>query len=135
MKFKRKKKIHPPPDITPLIDVVFLLLIFFMISTSFADKPGIKIDLPKANADIIKKENNEVRVYIAKDGNIVVDGRKVGISQLDKIFSDAADLGNQTTVIIKADKYAAHGRVVEVMDNAKEAGITKLAIATEQRKK
>ncbi len=135
MKFRRRNRVHSPPDLTPLIDVVFLLLIFFMISTSFVDNPGIKVNLPKANSDVIKKETSDIRVSVAKNGSIVVDGQKIEINQLKKIFSDAADSSKQTTVIIKADKYAVHGRVVEIMDSAKEAGITKLAIATEQRKK
>ena len=106
MKFKRKNRVHSPPDLTPLIDVVFLLLIFFMISTSFVDNPGIKVNLPKANSDVIKKETGDIRVSVAKNGSIVVDGQKIKINQLKKIFSDAADSSKQTTVIIKADKYA-----------------------------
>jgi len=135
VKFKRKKRIQSSPDITPLIDVVFLLLIFFMISTTFVHKPGIEITLPKASADLIKKRDKEIRVSVARDGTIFVDDRMIGIEELKKVFSAAAGSGDRSTLIIKADENTMHGKVVEIMDSAKEAGITKLAIATQQRGK
>lgn len=135
MQFKREKRIVSPPDITPLIDVVFLLLIFFMLSTTFIVKPGIKIDLPKSSAEEIKKEKEEIEVTISKEGVIFVGEKETTLKELTRIFSEAATTSRESIVIINADEYAMHGRVVDVMDSAKEAGITRLAIATEPKGK
>ncbi|MBE9502934.1 MAG: biopolymer transporter ExbD [Proteobacteria bacterium] len=134
MQFKRSKKIVSPPDITPMIDVVFLLLIFFMLSTTFIVKPGIDVSLPKASAEQITKAKEELTVTISNNGDIYVKEKKVGLDELDKIFINAAVTSKESIVIINADEHVTHGRVVEIMDRAKGAGISKLAVATEQKK-
>ncbi len=133
MQFKRKARKDSPPDITPMIDVVFLLLIFFMLSTTFIVNPGIEITLPKSSAEQIKKEKEEITIAITREGGLYHEGNKTNITALKRIFTKAGKAA-QSTVIIDADEKAAHGRVVEVMDAAKEAGILKLAISTEPKK-
>lgn len=134
LKFKRSHRIENPPDITPLIDVVFLLLVFFMLSTTFIVQPGIKVTLPKSSAEKIKKEKDEIEVTIAKDGTLHVEGKEITLDRLKALFEESAAAGKESTAIINADESVAHGRVVEVMDIAKEAGISKLAIATETKR-
>ena len=133
MQFKRQKRIESPPDITPMIDVVFLLLIFFMLSTTFIVHPGITIQLPKSSAEEIKKEKEEIEVNITKDGVIYVKDKEVKLEELKAIFSEAATRSRESVVIINADERTSHGTVVSVMDSAKETGITRLAIATEPK--
>lgn len=116
-----------------MIDVVFLLLIFFMISTTFIVNPGIEITLPKSSAEQITKEREEITIAISREGDLYHEGNKTTITALKQIFTTAGK-ADESTVIIDADEKAAHGRVVEVMDSAKEAGVMKLAISTEPKK-
>ena len=135
MQFRKKKRPATEPDITPLIDVVFLLLIFFMLSTTFVSQTGIKIELPKSSAENIKKEKEEIRVDISKKGDVYFKGKKIGIKELRELFVKAAGESKESVVIIHADELSFHGKVVEIMDSAKSSGITKLAIATEPEKR
>lgn len=130
MKFKRNKRVETPPDITPMIDVVFLLLIFFMLSTTFIVKPGISISLPKSSAEEIKKVKEEIEVSISREGDFYLGEDKVSLEGLKEAFINAAKTSIESVVIINADEKASHGSVVSVMDIAKESGITKLAVAT-----
>jgi len=130
MKFKRNRREEPAPDITPMIDVVFLLLIFFMLSTTFIVQPGITISLPKSSAEEIKKQKEEIEVSISREGDFYLDGNKVDLEALKERFINAAEGSMESVVIINADEKASHGNVVAVMDIAKESGITKLAVAT-----
>ena len=133
MQLRRKKRIESPPDITPMIDVVFLLLIFFMISTTFINTPGIKITLPEATSDEIKTEKTTIRLAISDKGEIYIDDEKVGLEALGNIFTNAAKEAKESIVIISADENASHGTVVGVMDSAKHSGITRLAIETQAK--
>jgi len=130
MKFKRNRREEPAPDITPMIDVVFLLLIFFMLSTTFIVQPGITISLPKSSAEEIKKQKEEIEVSISREGDFYLDGNKVDLEALKERFINAAEGSMESVVIINADEKASHGNVVAVMDIAKASGITKLAVAT-----
>lgn len=134
MKFKRNNKIVGAPDITPMIDVVFLLLIFFMLSTTFIVQPGITINLPKSSAEEMKKEKEEIDISISREGDFYLEGKKVTLQALYELFTKAAATSKESIVIINADEMTSHGSVVSVMDSAKEAGITKLAVATESKK-
>ncbi|MEW5766739.1 MAG: biopolymer transporter ExbD [bacterium] len=133
MKFKRVKIKEAGLDITPLIDVVFLLLIFFLLSSSFIMQPGIKVKLPEATTDDIKTKK-DIFVTIARDDTYFLNEESISLAALpDKLRVLAAKEADQL-LIIKADREVKHGRVVEVMDIAKKAGIDRLAIATEPKK-
>ncbi len=133
MQFKRNKRIETSPDITPMIDVVFLLLIFFMLSTTFIVSPGITITLPKSSSETIKKEKEEIKLVISEKGDIYIGKEKVDINSLKVIFLNASKTSRESIAIITAVEKAAHGRVVEVMDMAKKSGITRLAIETKAK--
>jgi len=122
-------------DLTPLVDTVFLLLIFFMLSSAFVITPGIKVELPKAAYERVFREKKEIRVSITRENRIYVDRKRVNLKELEKIFRERAKKAPQTMVIIRADSRALHGKVVEVMDLAKSAGLSKLAIATRPKKR
>ncbi|RLB03312.1 MAG: biopolymer transporter ExbD [Deltaproteobacteria bacterium] len=122
-------------DLTPLVDTVFLLLIFFMLSSAFVITPGIKVELPKAAYERVFREKKEIRVSITRKNRIYVDRKRVNLKELEKIFRERAKKAPQTMVIIRADSRALHGKVVEVMDLAKSAGLSKLAIATRPKKR
>lgn len=117
-------------NLTPLIDVVFLLLIFFMVSTTFATiRYGIRVDLPRATTPQKKIEENIV-ISIAKDNHIYVG--KTWVKNEKELLAILRKQINQKgkMVVINADKEVKHGRVVEVMDLAKKAGAIHLGILT-----
>lgn len=119
-------------DLTPLIDVVFLLLIFFMVSTTFIRAPGgIRVDLPHSDTQEFIQEGEEVVVKISEDGTIYVDDAPVSNDALKAELQRAVKRDPGTTVIIKADRAVEHGEVVRVMDLAKRIGLVKMAVATE----
>ena len=132
MRFQTRSRDDVQLDMTPLVDVVFLLLIFFMLSTSLSVNPGIKIDLPKSSAEQIKKKKTTLRVAIEAGGRIYLEGKKLSLPQLREKFQVVGkEQGDDALVVIEADKKVYHGLVVKVMDAAKSAGLNKLAIATE----
>ena len=134
MRFQTRSRDDVQLDMTPLVDVVFLLLIFFMLSTSLSVNPGIKIDLPKSSAEQVKKKKTTLRVAIEAGGRIFLEGKKLSLAQLREKFQ-AVDkkLRDDALVVIEADKKVYHGLVVKVMDAAKTAGLNKLAIATQPK--
>ncbi|MEA1921644.1 MAG: biopolymer transporter ExbD [Pseudomonadota bacterium] len=132
MRFQTRSRDDVQLDMTPLVDVVFLLLIFFMLSTSLSVNPGIKIDLPKATAEQVKKKKTTLRVAVEPGGRIFLEGKKLSLEQLREKFKTVGkEHGDEALVVIEADKKVYHGLVVKVMDAAKSAGLNKLAIATQ----
>ena len=134
MSFRRKKREDLRVELTPMIDVVFLLLIFFMISTTFIETPGISIKLPEASTSIAEKEPEEVKVYLSKEGDIFLKEEKVTIAALQAHLATYGERSKNMTFLLLADKEALHGKVVLLMDSAKNSGFGKLAIATESKK-
>jgi biopolymer transport protein ExbD len=114
---------------TPLIDVVLMLVIFFMLTTTFVLAPGIKVDLPKGHAVQQTRETDKV-IIIMKDGAVYYQDERIDLATLQAALQQAQQKQPGLRLVIKADKNALHGRVVEVMDMAKYMGIERLAIAT-----
>jgi biopolymer transport protein ExbD len=135
MGFINKQQEEPRLDMTPMVDVVFLLLIFFMISTTFVESPGISIKLPESSSQTIDREPKELKVYLSKEGDIYHGEKKISIDDFRGLLAEHQADAKQTTVLLLADQESRHGKVVILMDLARDAGFTKLAIATEQRKK
>jgi biopolymer transport protein ExbD/biopolymer transport protein TolR len=135
MGFLRKNRDEPRVDLTPMVDVVFLLLIFFMISTTFVESPGISIKLPESSSQTIDREPKEIKVYLSQEGDIYDGEKKISIDDFKGLLSEHQADAKETTVLLLADQESRHGKVVILMDLARDAGFTKLAIATEQRKK
>jgi biopolymer transport protein ExbD/biopolymer transport protein TolR len=134
MAFARRKREEPRVDLTPMVDVVFLLLIFFMISTTFVETPGIDIKLPESGAQAIEREPEELKVYLSREGDIFVGEEKTTLAALRERLADYGPRAAQTTFLLLADREARHGRVVELMDAARAAGFSRLAIATEEER-
>jgi biopolymer transport protein ExbD len=135
MGFLNKQREEPRLDMTPMVDVVFLLLIFFMISTTFVESPGISIKLPESSSQTIDREPKEIKVYLSQEGDIYHGEKKISIDDFKNLLFEHQADAKQTTVLLLADQESRHGKVVILMDLARDAGFTKLAIATEQRKK
>ena len=129
---KRDNKQDLTIDIAPLVDIVFLLLIFFMLSTSFELHPGLKVNLPESSTKEVKKEPESLKVVLTKTGTIYLNGKKVDVITLRKKFASVKN--KKTLVVIEADKFSYHGTVVSIMDIAKQNGLNNFAIATKQKK-
>ena len=127
----KKKKEDLQLNLTPLIDVVFLLLIFFMVSTSFKKETKISLELPEANGEALEQENQAIEISINKVGEIFINGEGLINKQLDTIKS-ASD--NTVPVVINADAQAPYQSVISVMDAAGQIGFSNLTLATQQPK-
>ena len=124
-------------DVTNLVDIAFLLIIFFTLSTSFAPSvkgsPGISVDLPKASSKEIDKGKRTVVMVLTKDGLNLIDGKTIAPQEIEASLREISRSAEDLLLIVQADKSVPHGRVVTVMDIAKGLGINRLAIATEEK--
>lgn len=127
----KKAKVVEKPDLTPMIDVVFQLLIFFMVTAVFAITPGLDIKLPEAEeAQAPEKEN--LFIVVDQDGNMKLNHQSVTFANLkDKLQEKRNILDNTTLIIIQGDERATHGQIVQIMDIARQVGIIDQVIATE----
>ena len=119
-------------DLTPMIDVVFLLLIFFLLTSIFS-KPSIPLDLPEAETARIEGEP-EISVIVKKDGDILLNGRNIGLSELFGELSVFHKNNGSKDIAIISDKTVPFGRVVEVMDAIKMAWLENISIVTEKKR-
>ncbi|MCB0359911.1 MAG: biopolymer transporter ExbD [Bdellovibrionales bacterium] len=118
-------------NITPLVDIVFLLLIFFMVTTTFVDTNRLRVDLPAASAaPATAKQDDTLTVTVKPDGSLYIDDREASLDEFETRARALIAEGHAGGLIIRADQEARHGAVVAVMDRAKQAGIRKLAVAT-----
>jgi biopolymer transport protein ExbD len=126
---KRRRKISLSIESVAMTDVVFLLLIFFMLSTTFVTlDAGIKIDLPQGgikNLDV----QEELKIKVTKNGDIFYHGRKIN-DNFENIMSAAIERSASKTVIISGDKDTVHGNIVNIMNNVLKLGAKSIAIAT-----
>ena len=120
-------------ELTPLIDMVFQLLIFFLLTTTFAinvKEGGLEVDLPRAKSTEISSMSKHIVIAILKDGRTVIGGETLSAEALrGKLVSVHKD-NPDTMVVVQADKTVDHGLVVKAMDIAATIGLKKLAIAT-----
>lgn len=126
-------------EITPLIDVVFLLLIFFMLATSFDERSAFKIDLPKSTAAKTKSTLKEVQVLVDKEKNIYLrytdnsgksQSEKLDLLSFVSVVSEKLNTSESKDVMISADKAIDYGFIVEIMSLLKESGATAINIDT-----
>lgn len=129
--FRRTRREPPRVDLTPLIDIIFQLVLFFMVSTTFISSPGFKVDLPRASSDMMVREQDDLQIWMTDEGGIFVDREPVDFEGLIQILGDKARADPSTLVVIKADMEVGHGKVVTLMDLARSAGLNRLAIATD----
>jgi len=131
MKFPHLNKKGASFDLTPLIDVVFLLLIFFMLTTTFVNLENrVKINLP--SGDFAAAESSEnIIVTITENNTIYLNGKLIDPLKLTESVAAKIEEEPERTVILEADKNVLHGKVIRVMDLLKKGGAEKIAIATQ----
>lgn len=133
MKFRPRRGEAPDVNLTPLIDVVFLLLIFFMVSTTFDKSSELSIELPEATAAQPPQHDKPITVAIDARGRYYVDGRRLVNTKAATIVRALKQLaGGRSTVpiVIDADARTPHQAVVTVMDAARDLGLLHLRFAT-----
>jgi len=134
MKFKRHAKLEygiEQIDIAPLVDVIFQLLIFFMLSSSFTFQSGINVKLPKAvTSDVIKEEN--LIITITSENVTYLNGKIHTLTELKKKLQELSNAKNRP-LLIKADRRASVGRIVDIWDLCRNLGLERINIATNQR--
>jgi len=132
MRFKRHIELEhglKQIDIAPLVDMIFQLLIFFMLTSSYIVQQGIRVNLPRAfTSEIIKQRNIEISV--SRENIIYFNDQVVSINELKNILKKLED--KEISILIKADRHALLGRVVEVWDVLRQAGFSHVNIATTQ---
>jgi biopolymer transport protein ExbD len=134
LEFDRRTKLRTQINIAPLIDVVFLLLIFFMLSSQFIARSGIRVSLPRAST-AESHPGEETIVSITEDGSLYLNGKDVTLEDLlDKLKAEVAE-SEEKTLIISADEKIDLGLAVKVMDIAREANVQGLVISTEMEQR
>ena len=127
---------HPPPieepNVAPLIDIVFILLIFFVVTTTFARDLGIDVDRPSAST-AIDQPANVVRVAVGRGGELAVDGRPTSAWRLSAEVQDRISDHTEKSVLVVADRSISAERLVEVMDACRQAGAQQVALAVEAK--
>ena len=137
MNFKRQTGEEVSVDLTPLIDVVFLLLIFFMVSTTFTKESHLEIDLPQSSAEPAKPSVEEIEVIVDAKGEYSVNDRSLVNNQeetLKKAVQKLSEGNTKIPFIITADAKTSHEYVVRVMDVAGQLGFVQLSITTQRSK-
>lgn len=137
MNFRRVPREEVSVNLTPLIDVVFLLLIFFMVSTTFTRETQLQLELPEAASGepVEAVEQPQIEVLISADGEVSINGKTLVDPRLSSIQTalqkeSGGDL--QLPVIITADGQASHQSVITVMDAAGQQGFTRLRLTTNE---
>ena len=137
MNLRPQRKDDVELNLTPLIDVVFLLLIFFMVSTTFQRASEINLTLPEASEEYTEAKPDSVKVDIDVQGRVFVNGKQLVNTQLLTIreaLRDAARDVKNPPLIIAADANARHQMVIKVMDAARQLGLIKITFATQKIK-
>lgn len=135
MKFNRRKREELAINITPLIDVVFLLLIFFMVTTTFSRETRLLVNLPEADAQAAESNPQQIEILVGRDGSYSINGRALVNSRLETLMQgleieSGGDLN--LPILLIADAEATHQSVVTAMDGIGQSGFTRLNIATQR---
>lgn len=134
MKFRAKRRNRPVIDMTPLIDVTFQLLLFFMLSTTLRNSPSFDVNLPEASSDKLLQEDHSTIIVITENEDIVIDDVVVEEASLQNILKQKLKENSNLVLVIEADEEVRHKQVVSLMDLASEIGIQQLQIGTKQKK-
>lgn len=123
---------EPGVDMSPMMDCVFILLIFFIVTTTFVEETGVEVDKPQA-ASAQQLEKTSILIALTAKGEVVYGGREIGISGVQPLVKRMIQK-ESLPVIIQADQASQSGLLVRIIDEAKLAGATKVSIASRNNK-
>ena len=119
-------------DLTSMLDIVFIMLIFFIVTSSFVRESGVEVNRPQASNVVSQKEAG-IFIAITSANDIYIDKRVVDIERVQATLEHLLLEQPEASLVIQADEYAYNGTVVKVMDAAKGAGVQRIALAAEKR--
>jgi biopolymer transport protein ExbD len=131
VRFRKTKEEEPRLGLAPLIDIVFLLLIFFMVTSHFDVASGLRIQLPEVAQRLFNQKDNQLRLVIDKSGRMFLEGKRLDLKALEKKLEKAVNEKDLVHLVLQADKDVRHGAVVQAMDVAKSVGISSIIIAAQ----
>ena len=134
MNFRTSSRDEPEINLIPFIDVLLVILIFLMLTTTYSKFTELQLRLPVADADVQRDYPREVIVAVGSDGRYMVNRTPVAGRSVDAVaraLADAARAGRESVVIISADASAAHQSVITVMEAARRSGLTQITFATQ----
>lgn len=132
MKFETEKKLLKDFNFVSMTDMVMLLLIFFLLSSSYVIQPGIKVRLPKSDSGETTTEKTAITLSITRAGGYYLNEERVSLTALPALLQQKIIRGSQQMIVIKADRDITIQRVIQVMDIAKEVGGERFMIGTER---
>lgn len=136
MNFRAPRSENFELNVTPLIDVVLVLLIFYMVSTTFVSESKMELTLPQASKEVPSEPPDKIEIAVDRQGNVFVNNKALLNTQLNTIrraLGDAHKSGSEPVVIINADAAASYQAVIDVMDAARQAGLYKITFPTRVR--
>ena len=119
-------------NLTPMLDVVFMLLIFFIVTANFIKEPGLEVNRPDAETSSIQ-ENAAILIAIGSTNDIWIDGRRIDVRQVKANITKLLADNPKGTVVIQADEKATADSIIAVMDQSREAGVYAISLASEPK--
>ena len=119
-------------NLTPMLDVVFILLIFFIVTANFIKEPGLEVNRPDAETSTIQ-ENAAILIAIGANDDIWIDGRRVDVRQVKANVTKLLADNPQGSVVVQADERATADAIIKVMDQTREAGVYAISLASEPK--
>jgi biopolymer transport protein ExbD len=132
MDFKGRARIHSHLDIAPLIDIVFLLLVFFMLTSTFVTPEAIELELPESSS-AQSIEITPIIVAINQAGELSLNGNRIVLEHLQSAIAPLMTENSQTPITLKSDAQTQVQQLLNVMDKIRQAGGTNIALATSQK--
>lgn len=133
MQFEGRRRTGQIPSLTPLIDIVFLLLVFFMLTSHFVQEQVLNIDLPEAESGSDGADREQIEVVIDSNGILMIDDQVVPAGELENILRQGLASMNDQSVRVRGDTRVALGEAISVMDAARKAGAVGVDIVTERK--
>ena len=132
-KIERRRRSIEVIDMIPMIDMVFLLLIFFALTNTFEVQRFMELNLPKGSSGIELKKTQRLTLSISKENQIILENEPIELRNLEGKLKEAMQENTEVTLVIKGDENVPHGRVVELMDAANGAGVKKILITVKKK--
>lgn len=129
MRFREKRVTKSIINLTPMVDMLFLILLFFLVTSSFIEQPNIKLELPSTKYASTSKLEERV-LTISRDGKLFFQSEPVDRKNLVSVLKNAFSKQDDKTLILRADKNVSYGTVVDIMDAAKGAGLRRIVAPT-----
>lgn len=133
MQFEGRRRSGQIPNLTPLIDIVFLLLVFFMLTSHFVQEQAIDIDLPVADSGEAVTQDEQLELVISAEGRYLLDDHIIEPNSLESVLREKLSQRQERTLRIRGDRHAPLGSAVTVLDTARKAGATAVDVVTEQQ--